>query len=336
MPPMPPVGSPAGAPAFSGLSATTASVVRNSAAMDAAFCSAERVTLTGSATPAFSRSSYSPVSAFRPIAGRQVAHLLRDDARLQAGVEGDLLERGLERNLDDVGTGGLVTGQLQLVQHRGRLQQGHAATGDDALLDGGLGVADRVLDAMLALLELHLGGSPGLDHRNTAGQLGQALLQLLAVVVGVAVLDLGTDLRNPAGDGVGITGALDDGGLVLGDDDLARLAEQRDVGGLQGQTDLFADDLATGEDRDVLQHRLAAITEARRLDGNGLEGAADLVDDQRGQRLALDVLGDDQQRLAGLDDLLQQGQQILDGRHLGADQQDVRDPPGPLPDARRR
>ena len=31
-----------------------------------------------------------------------------------------------------------------------------------------------------------------------------------------------------------------------------------------------------------------------------LEAAAELVDDQRGQRLALDVLGDDQQRLAGL------------------------------------
>mgnify|MGYP003693990653 CR=1 FL=1 len=111
--------------------------------------------------------------------------------------------------------------ELQLVQHRSRLQQGHAATGDDALLDGRLGVAHRVLDAVLALLELHLGGGAGLDHRNTAGQLGQALLQLLAVVVGVAVLDLGADLRDPARDGVGITGTLDDRGLVLGDDDLA-------------------------------------------------------------------------------------------------------------------
>ena len=52
-------------------------------------------------------------------------------------------------------------------------------------------------------LEFHLGGGSGLDHRNTAGQLGQALLQLLAVVVGVAVLDLGADLGDPAGDGVG-------------------------------------------------------------------------------------------------------------------------------------
>ena len=42
---------------FSGLSAMTASVVRNSAAIDAAFCSAERVTLAASMTPILTRSS---------------------------------------------------------------------------------------------------------------------------------------------------------------------------------------------------------------------------------------------------------------------------------------
>ena len=42
-----------------------------------------------------------------------------------------------------------------------------------------------------------------------------------------------------------------------------------------------------------------------------VQGAAQLVDDQGGQGLALHVLSDDQQLLAHLDDLLQQGQQIL-------------------------
>ena len=42
---------------FSGLSAMTASVVRNSAAIEAAFCSAERVTLAASMTPILTRSS---------------------------------------------------------------------------------------------------------------------------------------------------------------------------------------------------------------------------------------------------------------------------------------
>ncbi len=37
--------------------------------MDAAFCSAERVTLAASMTPALMRSSYSPVAALRPSVG---------------------------------------------------------------------------------------------------------------------------------------------------------------------------------------------------------------------------------------------------------------------------
>src|SRR5581483_11769616 len=67
MPPMPPIAAAAAAAlCFSGLSATTDSVVRSSAAIDAAFCSAERVTLAGSMTPALNRSSYCPVTALSP------------------------------------------------------------------------------------------------------------------------------------------------------------------------------------------------------------------------------------------------------------------------------
>src|SRR5690625_3453859 len=73
MPPMPPIPpmspispAPAPAPAGSGLSATTASVVRNRPAIDDAFCSAERVTFVGSMMPDSSRLAYSPVAAFRP------------------------------------------------------------------------------------------------------------------------------------------------------------------------------------------------------------------------------------------------------------------------------
>src|SRR5207247_5561716 len=59
-------GMPAPAPSFSGISATIASVVRMFLAIDAAFCSAERVTIAGSITPAATRSSISPVAALRP------------------------------------------------------------------------------------------------------------------------------------------------------------------------------------------------------------------------------------------------------------------------------
>src|SRR4051812_47509208 len=182
-------------------------------------------------------------------AGVRVADLLRDDATLEAGVDRDLLQRGLERDAHDVGTGRLVTLEVELVERDGRgLRESDATTGDDALLDGGLGVADGVLDTVLALLELDLGRGAGLDDGDATGQLGQALLQLLAVVVGVRLLDLGADLVHPALDLLGVTRTLDDRRLVLGRDELPRAAEEGDVGVLELETDLLADDLTTGED----------------------------------------------------------------------------------------
>ena len=50
----------------------------------------------------------------------------------------------------------------------------------------------------------------------------------------------------------------------------------------------------TGEDGEVTEHGLAPLAEAGRLHGDGLEQPADLVDHEGGERLALDVLGDDQ------------------------------------------
>src|SRR5207237_2674005 len=129
------------------------------------------------------------------------------------------------------GPGRLVADQVQLVE-RGLagLNQRDATTGDDALLDGRLRVANGVLDAVLALLQLDLGGRADLDDRNAAGQLGQALLQLLTVVVGVAVLDLLADLVDATLDLVGVARTLADGRLVLRRGELARLALQGEVG----------------------------------------------------------------------------------------------------------
>ena len=101
-------------------------------------------------------------------------------------------------------------------------------------------------------------------------------------------------------------------GGVLGDDDAPGAAEHVQPGLVELEPDLGRDDLRAGDDREVLQERLAAVTEERRLDRDGGERLADRVHDQRRQRLAVDVLGDDDQRLAGLDDLLQQRQQVGD------------------------
>src|SRR5262249_18502186 len=68
------------------------------------------------------------------------------------------------------------------------------------------------------------------------------------------------------------------------------------------------------EDGDVLQHGLAAITKTGSLDGGNLKTAAELVDNQRGERLAFDVFSNDEQRFAGLHHSLEQRQEVVERR----------------------
>ena len=70
---------------------------------------------------------------------------------------------------------------------------------------------------------------------------------------------------------------VDDRRLVLGDRDSLGRPEHVDRDVLELHAEIFRDHLATGQDRDVLQHGLAAVTEARRLDGGDLEATAQLV-----------------------------------------------------------
>ena len=58
------------------------------------------------------------------------------------------------------------------------------------------------------------------------------------------------------------------------------------------------------------------------LDREHVQGATQLVDDQRGQGLAVDILGEDDERPAGLSDHLQRWQDIGDGADLLVGDQD--------------
>ncbi len=122
----------------------------------------------------------------------------------------------------------------------------------------------------------------------------------------------------------GLAGAVDDGGVLFLHQDLLRFAQVVQRRLLERQADFIGDDRAAGEDRDVLQHGLAAIAEARRLDGGDLDDAANRVDDQRRQRFAFHIFGDDQQLTAALRNRFQQREQLANVGDLLVDQQDQR------------
>ena len=174
----------------------------------------------------------------------------------------------------------------------------------------------RVLDQRLALLHLGLGVGADADLGDAAGQLGEPLLQLLLVVVRRGGVDLAADLLGARLDVGGLALALDDRAVVTVDQHLLGDAELAQLHLLEVEAEVLEDRLAAAQDRDVLQHGLAAVAVARRLDRADLQHAAQLVDHQRRERLALDVLGDDQQRLVALLELLEQRQHRPDVRQL--------------------
>ena len=77
-------------------------------------------------------------------------------------------------------------------------QQRHAAAGHHAFFNRRAGGVERVVHAVLLLLDLDLGRAADADHRDAARELGETLLQLLTVVVGGGLLDLRLDLRDAA------------------------------------------------------------------------------------------------------------------------------------------
>ena len=124
-------------------------------------------------------------------------------------------------------------------------------------------------------------------------------------------------------DGSGIAHAVHDGGGVLGGLDLLGTAQVGNVHFLEIHVQIGGDVGAAGQGGDILEHFLSAVTEAWRLDAQAGEGAAQTVDQQGGQGVALDVLSDNDHLLAGLHDLFQNRQDLLNGGDLLVGDQDI-------------
>ena len=135
-------------------------------------------------------------------------------------------QRLFQRAQHDLDAGVLVVVvALEVGDRRAGADQRDTAAGHDAFLDRRAGGVQRVFDARLLLLHLDFGRGADLDQRHTAGQLGDALLQLLAVVVGGGFLDLLADRLDAAFDLALFAGAVDDGGVLLADLDALGAAE---------------------------------------------------------------------------------------------------------------
>ena len=238
-------------------------------------------------------------------------------------IGGNLLQGGRQSPLHDPNAGALIAAQAcsQAIQFAGQLHEHAAAAGHDAFLHGGAGGVEGILDAQLAVLELGFGGSAHLDHGHAAGQLGHALDQLLAVVVGLGVIEFALDGRDPIRHGGLVLTGGHDRGFVLADRDAAHAAQVRQGDRVEVHGPVFAHQGGAGEDGDVLQGGLAAVAEAGGANGRHLQHAAVLVHHQGGKGLALHFLREDHQGLAGAGHRLQDRYQVVDRADLAVGHQ---------------
>src|SRR5690606_27121331 len=236
-----------------------------------------------------------------------------------------LTNRCLDGLTDDIDAAGLIVVlTLETFERLRGVEQRGSAARHDTFLDRSASRVERVVDAALALLDLDFGRAADLDHRDTAGQLGQTLLQLFPIIIARRSLDLCADLLDTGLDVGPVAGTVDDRRVILVDRDALGFAQHAHSDILELDAEVFRDHLALGQDRDVLQQRLAAIAEAGCLDRRDLEAAAQLVDHQGSQRLAFDVLGNDEERTARLYHCFEDRQHGLQIRELLFVDQDVR------------
>src|SRR5262249_3439035 len=153
--------------------------------------------------------------------------LFADHAAVDAGVVGDLGQRGLAGAEDDVIAGdGVFTEAARLDRHRGP-QQSHAAAGENPFSDRGPSGVGRVFTAVLFLFHSAFGGRAAINLGAAARQLGNPLVELLLVVITRRVLAFLADLVDAGLDVRALPQAFDDRRVVLVDDDLLRPAEVR-------------------------------------------------------------------------------------------------------------
>src|SRR5713101_1102393 len=249
---------------------------------------------------------------------------LHHERAFHAGIGGQCANRKLNGAHDDVHADlFVIVLEVQGFEGRQAADQGDPAAGNDAFFDRRARRMESVLDAGFLFLHLGLGGGAHVDDGDTAGELGQTFLEFLPVIVGSGFVDLAADLIDAALDLGGFAVALDDGGVFLVDGDRFGATEVFDPDGLELDAEVFGDALSAREDGDVFHHRFAAIAEARGFNGANVEGAAQFVDHERGQGLAFDILGDDQQRLADFGHLLQERKEVLEAADFFLVVQDV-------------
>mmetsp|Transcript_169156 Transcript_169156/g.543745 ORF Transcript_169156/g.543745 Transcript_169156/m.543745 type:complete len:524 (+) Transcript_169156:150-1721(+) len=260
-------------------------------------------------------------------AHRLPANLIQDLAGVLPRIQGDLPHGRRQRLENDLGTLFLVLcdqalGDCVDVHLLLEMEEDAATARHDALLPRTPDCLQSIIVTQFFVVHLCLRRSSDLDLRYATAECRDAVGELFLVVTAVCVVHLAIQLLDAHLHLLRLGAVADDDRPLLFDDDTLAGSQLLHGGIGQGHAELRVDEHSTGGDCNVLQDGGFPVAEGRRLDGDDVQDAALLVEDKRLQRLAGDVVGDDENRLLGLKQLLQQVDDVVHIRQLLVSHQD--------------
>src|SRR5438874_1088749 len=226
---------------------------------------------------------------------------LNDERAFLASVIGELSGRLFDRATHDLHAQLLVAFKaLDVIERFLRANERDAAARDNAFLNRRARSMQGVFHASFLLFHLCLSGSADVDNGDTAREFRQTLLELFAIVIARRLLDLTANLIHATLDIVLLAFAFDNGGVFLIDGNALGFAKVVELHVLELDPEIFRDATTAGQHCNIFQHRLTTIAEARSLDRANLQGPAQLVHDQGGERFAFHIFCDNQERTTSL------------------------------------
>jgi len=240
-----------------------------------------------------------------------------DDGAFVSSVLADGLDGDLASLSHDIDTDTLVEVlSLDVVKSLRGEEEGGTTAGNDSFIGSSSGGAEGILNAVLELSDFDFGRSTDLNDGNSTGESTNTLLELLSVVVTGGLLHLVSESLNTLGDFSRFSSSSHDNDIVLRDDDLLGRSHDGNIGIGEALSEVLRDELGTSGDSDILHGVTSVVTESRGLDAANLESTTELVDNEGGESLRLNILSNDEEGLLGLHAALEEGEELLDGADL--------------------
>lgn len=92
-----------------------------------------------------------------------------------------------------------------------------------------------------------------------------------------------------------VAAATQNDSVLLGDLDLTSSPEDRLIAVLKSDTHFLRNDSSSRQNGNIVKNGLSVIAKGRRLDRRNTDGVLHLIENETGEWLALDVIGDDEQ-----------------------------------------